>query len=64
VNFILFVEDKTEYDGVGKSSAGWDARLFQQFRGPPIKFDYMPDYCGDIRKKVYMDLSAASCKTT
>jgi hypothetical protein len=58
VKFVLFVEGKTEHSGVGNFLKRWlDARLPQRVRIAPIKFNGVSDYCGDIAKKVHLDLS-------
>jgi len=60
VKFVLFVEGKTEYEGVGKFVKRWlDARLPERVRVTPVKFHGVSDYCGDIRKTVDLNLSAA-----
>jgi hypothetical protein len=60
VKLVLFVEGKTEYMGVGGFLKRWlDARLPQRVRIAPVKFNGISDYCGDLKKKVNLDLSAA-----
>jgi len=60
VKFVLFVEGKTESSGVPAFLKRWlDERLPQRVRIAPIKFNGVSDYCGEIRKKVHLYLSAA-----
>ncbi len=60
MKFVLFVEGKTEYEGVGNFLKRWlDARLPERVRVTPVKFSGVSDYRGDIRKKVDLNLSTA-----
>jgi len=60
VKFVLFVEGKTEYMGVGHFLKRWlDPRLPQRVRVTPVKFNGVSDYCGEIAKKVRLHLSSA-----
>ncbi len=60
MKFVLFVEGKTEYTGIPGFLKRWlDTKLPQRIRITPIKFNGVSDYCGDIRKKVHLDLSPA-----
>jgi hypothetical protein len=59
VKFVLFVEGKTEYLGVGNFLKRWlDARLPQRVRVTPVKFNGVSDYYGDIVKNARLHLSS------
>jgi hypothetical protein len=60
VKFVLFVEGKTEYMGVGNFLKRWlDQRLPERVRITPVRFNGVSDYCGDIVKKARLHLSSA-----